>query len=216
VATTPEQVRPANRFIARTVSAQRLLPDTAWWGYGTLHPDCTDIPALVDEIIAQGLVGVKLHGDFQKFMIDSPAAMKIYEVIEGRLPLLLHSGDYRTEYTKPERVANIARAFPKLDIIAAHFGGWSEWGSHALELAELGVYIDTCSSLYAIKPRFAKLLIDTYGADRVFFGTDYPMWRAKKELEYISLLPLSDSERDGILGGNFLRFISKYERNYRN
>ncbi|MDR1409497.1 MAG: amidohydrolase family protein, partial [Oscillospiraceae bacterium] len=207
VATTPAQVRPANRFISNAVAQS----EGRFWGYGTLHPDCEDVPALVDEIIAQGLVGVKLHGDFQKFIIDSPAAMRIYEVLEGRLPVLLHSGDYRTQYTKPERVAKIARTFPKLDIIAAHFGGWSEWGSHALELAEQGVYIDTCSSLYAIKPRFAKLLIDTFGAKQVFFGTDYPMWSAKKELEYISLLPLSDSERKGILGGNFLRFISKYE-----
>jgi len=207
VATVPGQVRSVNRFIAEAVrqSGGRFR------GYGTLHPSCENIPALAEEIISLGLCGVKLHGDFQKFMIDSPAAMKIYECLEGRLPVLLHSGDYRTPYTKPARIANVARAFPKLDIIAAHFGGWSEWGSSALELAELGVYIDTSSSMYAIKPRFAKLLIDTFGAERVFFGTDYPMWRARKELEYISLLPLSDSEREGILSGNYLRFISKYE-----
>jgi len=207
-ATVPEQVPIVNRFIADSVAQS----GGRFWGYGTLHPDCGDIPTLVDEIISLGLVGVKLHGDFQKFLVDSPAAMKIYECLESRLPILLHSGDYRTQYTKPERIVNIARAFPKLDIIAAHFGGWSEWGSHALELAKLGVYVDTCSSLYAIKPCFAKLLIDIFGADKVFFGTDYPMWRAKKELEYISLLPLSDSERRGILGENYLKFISKYER----
>jgi predicted TIM-barrel fold metal-dependent hydrolase len=205
-ATTPAQVRPANQFIAKAVKES----GGRFWGYGTLHPDCEDIPALVEEIIALGLVGVKLHGDFQKFFIDSPSAMKIYECLEGRLPVLLHSGDYRTQYTKPQRVVNVARSFPKLEIIAAHFGAWSEWGSYATEMAELGVYVDTCSSLYAIKPRFARMLIDTFGADRVFFGTDYPMWSARKELEYISLLPLSDSEREGILSGNFLRFISKY------
>ncbi|MCL2024079.1 MAG: amidohydrolase family protein, partial [Oscillospiraceae bacterium] len=207
VATLPTQVRNINKFIAKSVEES----DGRFWGYGTLHPDCEDIPALVDEIIALGLVGVKIHGDFQRFDIDSPAAMRLYECIENRLPLLTHSGDYRTGYTKPARVVNIARAFPKLDIIAAHMGGWSEWGSHAAELAEFGVYVDTCSSLYAVKPRFAKLLIETFGTDKVFFGTDYPMWRAKKELEYIGNLHLSDSEREGILSGNFLRFISKYE-----
>ncbi|MDR0883082.1 MAG: amidohydrolase family protein [Oscillospiraceae bacterium] len=207
-ATTAAQVRPVNQFIAASVAAH----SDRFWGYGTAHPDCTDIPAVVEEIIAAGLVGIKLHGDFQKFLIDSPAAMRIYEACEGRLPVLLHSGDYRTEYTKPARVLNIARTFPKLDIIAAHFGAWSEWGSSAAQLAEAGVYIDTCSSLYALKPRFARLLIDTFGVDHVFFGTDYPMWRTGKELEYLHNLPLTDDERRAILGENFLRFISKYEK----
>lgn len=31
--------------------------------------------------------------------MDDPRLMRIYEIIEGRLPLIVHTGDYRYDYS---------------------------------------------------------------------------------------------------------------------
>jgi len=206
VATAPQQVRAVNAFVAQTAAAcpERLT------GFMTLHPDCEQIPQLAEEALQLGLKGLKLHPDFQHFDCDSPAAMRLYEVIEGRMPLLIHAGDYRTGYTKPARIARIKRTFPNLDIVAAHLGGWSEWGNGIRELADLGIYVDTSSSLYAIRPGFARLIMDTFGMERVLFGTDYPMWDAKTELERLLEVPMTPEEREMLLHGNWERLMGPY------
>lgn len=38
-------------------------------------------------------------------------------------------------------------------------------------------------SLFALTPKKATEIVRRYGADRVLFGTDYPMWNPRGELE---------------------------------
>lgn len=71
------------------------------------------------------------------------------------------------------------------------------------------VYVDSCSSLYAIEPDEAVKIIHRYGADKVFFGTDYPMWHPREELQRFMVLPLTDEEREMILHKNFEKFIGE-------
>lgn len=207
VATTKNQVDSINEFIAQTVddNKDKLI------GFATLHPDSNNIQNQVDNAIKMGLKGVKLHPDFQQFDIDSKNAFKIYEAIEGRLPLLIHTGDYRTQYSKPAKLATVLDAFPKLDVIAAHFGGWSEWEDGALELALKRVYVDTSSSMYAFKPYQIRQLIDIFGSDYVLFGSDYPMWNPKDEIDVLSNIDLSPQDRDKIFYKNIENLLAKYD-----
>lgn len=197
VATTPAQVARINDFIAGSV---REHPE--FIGFATLHPDMENMEEEVERIISMGLKGVKLHSDFQQFLLDEPRAMKIYELLEGRLPLLVHAGDKRYEYSKPHRIARVARAFPGLKLIAAHFGGYSEWDDAEKELSGTGVYVDTSSALFALTKEKALSLIDMYGEDKVFFGTDYPMWDAAEELERFRALGLPEDISEMILHKN--------------
>lgn len=209
VATTPHQVRSINSFIAKSVSEH---PDR-FIGFATLHPGCGDeIPEIVDEAIELGLSGIKLHPDFQEFDIDAPEAMRMYEVLEGRLPILFHTGDYRTQYSKPTKIIKVLEKFPKLDIIAAHFGAWSEWGYGSKELSEAGVYVDSSSSFYAMSPERIMEMIHIFGTDKIFFGSDYPMWNVKKELETFMSLPLSAEDREKILHKNLEGLLAKYRK----
>jgi predicted TIM-barrel fold metal-dependent hydrolase len=203
VATTEAQVESINNFIADSVEANpdRLI------GFATIHPNYADIPTEIDRVVSLGLKGVKIHPDFQQFEIDCREAYKIYECIEGRLPMLVHTGDYRYEWSKPERMAKVLDDFPKLDVIGAHFGGWSVWEHAADILSEKRIWIDTSSSLYALPPEKAAELIRKYGVDRVLFGTDYPMWDASHELELFSKIPLNDNERELILYKNVLDLL---------
>ena len=204
VATTAHQVRSINDFIKRELD---LHPE--FIGFITLHQDLSEeeVFAEVDWAVENGFRGIKLHPDFQKFNIDDPTAEKFYRAAEGRLPILLHMGDDRYEYSKPYRLVNIAKRYPKVNFIAAHFGGYRCWDDAPIYKGLDNVYFDTCSSLPFISAERASELIDTFGADRFFFATDFPMWDAVGELERFNKIPLSDKEREQIFSGNIKRLL---------
>ncbi len=205
VATVPAQVESINNFISQSV---QQYPDKLI-GFGAIHPDYEDPAREIDRVISLGLKGLKLHSDFQNFAMDDEKAFPIYEAAEGRLPILFHCGDTRSDLSSPERLMNVVKRFPKLTVIGAHFAGWSMWDRAAELFAHSGIYADCSSSLYAMSPEHAAELIRKIGADRVMWGTDYPMWSSKEELERFAKLPLTAEEKKMVLSGNALRLIGE-------
>lgn len=212
VASVPAQVEPINNFISESV---REYPEKLI-GFGAMHPDYHDIGKEIERIISLGLRGIKLHSDFQDFAIDDERAFPIYEAAQGRLPILFHNGDTRSDLSSPERLLNVVKRFPKLTVIGAHFAGWSMWKKstglfreYLEENPESPIYTDCSSSLYAMSPEQATKLIRKFGVRRVMWGTDYPMWHAKEELARFAKLPLTDSEKEMVLGGNALRLLGE-------
>ena len=205
VATTAHQVRSINEFIRRECEAH---PE--FIGFITLHQDLSEeeILAEIDFALENNLKGIKLHPDFQKFNIDDESAERFYRTAEGKLPILLHMGDDRYEYSKPARLAKMAKKYPKVNFIAAHFGGYRCWAEAPIYKGLDNVYFDTCSSLPFISAEKARELIDMFGADKFFFGTDFPMWDATGELERFNQIPLTDSEREMILSGNIKKLLN--------
>lgn len=205
VATVPEQVTAINNFISESV---KKYPDKLI-GFGAMHPDFPDIAGETERIISLGLRGIKLHSDFQRFDIDDPKAFPIYEAAEGRLPILFHVGDNRYEYSSPRKLLNVVKQFPRLTVIGAHLAGWSRWDEAAGLFAHSGIYADCSSTLYAMSPEHAAGLIRNIGVDKVLWGTDYPMWDAKEELERFYRLPLTTEEQEMILYKNALRLLGE-------
>ncbi len=205
VATSPHQVGSINEFIARTVEAG----GGRFTGLGTLHPDSADQAADVRHLIRLGLRGVKLHPDIQQFALDDPRCMPIYELLQDcGLPLLLHTGDKRYDYSNPNRLLPVLRRFPGLKVIGAHLGGWSLWEEVNDTLAGIENLWYDCSSTFAwLDPQIARRLILRLGTDRVLFGTDYPMWTPKKELETFLSLDFTDAQRRQILSENAIRLF---------
>ena len=207
VATTPHQVQSINNFIADSVEKSKGL----FIGLGTLHPDSQDIEGDVKYLIDLGLKGVKLHPDIQKFKIDDYRCLKIYELCEKMsLPILMHTGDHRYDYSNPNRLLPVMQIYTGLTVIGAHLGGWSVWDEAVEKLAGLpNLYVDCSSSLYALSPDKAKSIIHAFGADKVLFGTDYPMWDPKTELERFFNIGLTPEENNLILYQNALTFFAK-------
>ncbi|MDR1209815.1 MAG: amidohydrolase family protein [Clostridiales bacterium] len=207
VATTPRQTRSINDFLAETV---REAKDISFAAHCALHQDMTEdeIERELNYAESLGMVGIKLHPDFQRFKIDDPCGYKIYERAEGRFPILFHAGDIRHDYSQPFRIEKVLRDFPRLTVIAAHFGGWSDWDEGARALAgKPNLYVDSCSSLYAISPEKALALVRAFGAENVLFGSDYPMWDSADEIEMIERLGLTGRELDLIMSGNASRLF---------
>lgn len=68
-------------------------------------------------------------------------------------------------------------------------------------------YMDCSSSMFTLGPRRMKELIRIYGAERILFGSDYPMWNPKFELNRFMGLGLTDEENQLILQDNAKRIL---------
>lgn len=209
VAQTPKQVHSVNVFIAESVRESAGL----FFGFCTLHPDMSRAEIRAELAFAKeaGLLGIKLHPDFQRFEIDEKRAYTIYEE-GGGFVFLFHTGDTRFSYSDPARLAKVLRDFPALTAIGAHFGGWSDWENGRSALADSGtryenLYVDLSSSFYAMSPEKAISTIHAFGADRILFGSDFPMWDAYKEYEFLCELNIAEEEKDCILYKNAERLF---------
>jgi predicted TIM-barrel fold metal-dependent hydrolase len=151
--------------------------------------------------------GLKLHPDFQRFNVDDPEVFKIYRAVDARVPILFHAGDDRYTYSAPERIATVAKTFPKQAIIAAHFGGYRCWDRLDAYLGLDNVYFDTCSSLEYLTPAEATAIIQRFGAEKFMFATDFPMWDHEEELAKFMRLGLTDDQKEMILGANAKRLL---------
>lgn len=204
VATTAKQVVSINDYIKSECDQH---PE--FYGFASLHGDYEDIAGEVDRIIAMGLHGVKLHSDFQRTALDSPKSYRIFEAIEGRLPVLVHMGDYRHDYSHPIMLAKVMRDFPKLKVLASHLGGFAAWDeAEATLFGSENIRFDTSSAVCLMSPERAVRLINHYGVDRCMFGTDFPMWDPKKEAELLLSLGFTYDDYKKIFSENAKEFLN--------
>ena len=203
-ATKHEQVRPINEFVKKECELHK-----EFLGFMTLHQDLTEeqVSEEVDFCIKNGFHGIKLHPDFQKFDIDSPDAEKFYRVVGDRLPFLFHTGDNRYTFSAPEKMASMAKKYKNVTFIGAHFGGYRCWDRLDCYKGLDNVYFDTSSALDFIGSEKAKELINKFGAEKYFFGTDFPMWDATEELKRFLSISLSDDDREKILAKNIKNLL---------
>ncbi|MDR2185924.1 MAG: amidohydrolase family protein [Treponema sp.] len=201
-AAVPGQVQSINNYIAETAAVHGEFT-----GFGTLHRDMQNPGAEIRRITDLGLKGIKLHPDMQRFNIDDEKMMDIYALLEGRLPVIFHTGDYRYPYSHPARLARVLDQFPRLVAVAAHFGGWSLFDLALEYLRDRFCYFDVSSSIPFLGASRAEELIHIYGAERFLFGSDYPMWDPGSCLREFMGLNLSDGEQELILWKNAMRLL---------
>ncbi|HHW32394.1 MAG TPA: amidohydrolase [Clostridiaceae bacterium] len=202
-ATKPEQVKPINDFISLLISQYDCFT-----GFGTLHPDMENIEEEIDRMISMGIKGIKMHPEFQEFYLDEDRMIPLYKAVEGRLPLLVHMGDKNKNSSSPARLAKIIDQFPKLQVIAAHLGGYSMWDESLEFLAGKNLYMDTSSSLMILDSTTAEKIIRTHGIDKIVFGSDYPMWSFEEEIDRFLKLKLTETERKMIFWDNINNLLS--------
>lgn len=203
VAIRPENVPSINHFIAEEVRAH---PE--FLGFGTVHAGMENIADVAEQICQMGMKGIKLHPDCQKFNIDDPRLFPMYEAIEGKLPVFLHMGDKRYDHSHPARLRRVLELFPRLDAMAAHFGGYSMYETACQELKDKNCIMDVSSSLMFMQPGEAERYINLYGAERMAFGTDYPVWDPVEEVERFLRLDLTAEQQEQIAWKTAARFLN--------
>lgn len=111
----------------------------------------------------------------------------MYEEMEKTdMFLIAHMGDPRVDVSGPSHMLPIAETFPRLRCIASHLGNWGDWDVEKIRpLAQLpNVYTDISSSFSYVKDHKPLYeILRCYDPTHVFFGSDYPIWCPKKELQ---------------------------------
>ncbi len=214
VATNAHQVQKVNDSIASLAKKSRE-EGFMTVGFAGMHQDFPDFEAEIDRVEKLGLSGVKIHPDIQGIDIDDPKMLRLYEIVEGRLPIYFHIGDDRPQYrfSEPKKLRRVLDMFPKLEVVAAHLGGYKA-SEEALEYlaGHERVWYDTSSALWYLSPERASEIIRALGYDRVMFGTDYPVKNTATELELFARLAVPEEYRQDILYNNAVRFLHLEEK----
>lgn len=202
--------------------------DLIW--FGCVHPYAPNWKEELQRIAAAGLKGIKLHPQYQGFVIDDPRAIRVLEKC-GELGLIVvnHSGKepaYPGVLTStPQQIRNALKQAGPVTFVGAHMGAlmcWDEaldmygdlpnvyletsWGLRQLMVGERGYYSQEALGL--MEPdAFVKLIRDL-GANRVLFGSDTP-WRGQKQtVDGIWALPLTDEEKELIFHKNAEKLLN--------
>ena len=207
-ATTEHQVEHINRYICREAQAHpQFLP------CGTIHAayaEHEDFRAELAWMRHNGLHGLKIHPEFQHFNLDDQRLFPVFEEMERTdMFLISHTGDPRVEVSGPERMVRVAETFPRLRCIATHLGSWGDWEMERVRpLTKLAnVYVDISSSFAYVEDKRPLLeLLHAYDPTHIFFGSDYPIWCPKKELDKTLALGLEPALLEDILFNNFAAF----------
>lgn len=203
-ATRPDQVRNINDYLASKIS-DRLI------GFGTLHPDFADFRRELERMRSLGLRGIKFHPDFQQFDFDDPRMFPIFEAIPPDMPIMVHAGDPKSDYSAPRRIARVLELFPHLTLIAAHMGGYGVWDEAERRLIGKNLWLDASSVVGHIPAERVERLIRAHGAERVLFGSDYPSVSHANAVASILNMNLSESERELLFWKNACRLLSVEE-----
>lgn len=203
VATRPEQVIHINDFMS-----SRTKDSDVFIGCGTVHAAMENPAKEAERVLAMGLHGIKMHPDIQGFDIDDPRLFPVYEAIEGKIPVFLHMGDPRMDYSHPARLRKVLELFPKLEAEAAHFGGYCVQEIAYQQLKDTSCIMDISSSLMFMAPGEPEKYINAYGAERLAFGTDYPLWDPVTEMERFLRLNITDEQKEQIACKTAQRFLN--------
>ena len=202
VSNSPKRVRHINEFL---LAESQKYDD--FIGFGTLHAGMDGLEAEAEWILQKGLRGIKMHPDSQQFNIDDERLFPVYDLLQDKIPVMLHMGDLRYNFSHPVRLKRVLQLFPRLKVIAAHFGGYSMYHTARELLWDTDCIFDTSSSLMFMEEGVAEKYIRSYGPERMAYGTDYPLWDPVKEVGRFSRLKLTDGEFDQIFHRTAEQFL---------
>lgn len=176
------------------------------FAFGSVFPYSENIIEELERIKELGLVGVKLHPDYQGFNIDDIKMKPVYKKIsELGLITVFHAGmDYgfAPPYgATPEKIATALNWFSS-PVIAAHWGGVG-CGEKVLELlCGKEIYFDTSFGYGTMPKYYAEKIIEKHGTDKILFGTDSPWHNKTMEMRLLDSLKLSAEDMEKITHRN--------------
>ena len=183
-------------------------------GFGCVQPH--NGGKAVDEAARCIDLGMKGIGELASYppappLYDIDALRPICEILrKADLPLMLHSNEvvghsYPGKCNIPLRsLYDFIRAFPEVRILLSHWGGgffFYELMPEVARAAEMTWY-DTAASPFLYDRRIYSVAVTIVGADRVLFGSDYPLIRPGRYIEEMEGSGLGQEERHKILGQN--------------
>ena len=109
----------------------------------------------------------------------------------------------------PDVLYPLITGFPELKLVCAHWGGGLPFYALMPEVktALNNVFFDTAASPFLYTPQIYQQVIDITGADKILFGTDYPLMPQGRVLTEVRSLNLPEETEGLILSGNARRLL---------
>jgi predicted TIM-barrel fold metal-dependent hydrolase len=190
-------------------------------GFGSVDPHKgARAVAELERFPEYGLKGVKFHPSIQAFAPDDERYWPVFAKCEQLgLTALFHTGTsgigagqpggqgIRLDYARPIRLDAVAATFPRLNLIAAHFGYPWHLEMLAIALHKTNVFID----ISGWAPRYIppEVVREMKGRlqDQFLFGSDYPFIQPERCLEELEKLEIPEPALQKILIGNGSRLL---------
>jgi predicted TIM-barrel fold metal-dependent hydrolase len=213
--TTHELCVETNDYIIESISRypQRLV------GFCAVQPQSPQAAvAEIERCANAGIRGVgELRPDIQLFDLGDEIVMEpLVEVLrKHQLILLTHASepvghDYPGKGgITPDILYPFITSFPDLTIVCAHWGGGLPFYALMPEVRQAmsNVYFDTAASPFLYSPQVYNQVIQLVGADKILFGSDYPLLAQRRLLEEIKGLDLPEEIKELIISGNAQRLL---------
>jgi predicted TIM-barrel fold metal-dependent hydrolase len=204
----------------------RAYPDRLL-GFAAVQPMAKQLALEgLERALDEGLCGVgEIFPQAQGFSFDDPYFKRILEfVIDRRVPVNLHVTDPVIRTTAVSKATplpdliQLAKDFPQAKLILAHWGGglpFYELNAQVHQILQ-NVFYDCAASPLLYDKRVFRTVIDLVGADRVLYGSDYPLLLYPREqgvpefkrfLNDIVTAGLTSEEQEKVLGKNLLRLV---------
>ncbi len=188
-------------------------------GFCSVQPQSYE--AAIDEIercAKEGIRGVgEIRPDMQLFDPRDEEVMKpfINAVMKHKLMLLSHASEPigRSYPGKgvltPEVLYPFISNYPDLIIILAHWGGGLPFYALMPEVnkAMKNVFFDTAASPLLYRPQIYEQVVQLVGAERILFGSDYPLAEQRRALEEVTSLNIPRETKNLILADNAQKLL---------
>lgn len=178
---------------------------------------------MIDDALRAGAVGVgELNADAQGFDLEQPTVLEEIGVLcaERDVPVLLHCSEplghsYPGKGTAtPDKLLSAITSLPDTTWVLAHWGGGLPFYELMPEVraATRKVIYDMAASTYLYRFDVIETVTRLVGADRVVFGSDYPLLGQATFLRRVRAAISEETNVDLILGGNSRRVFGLPDR----
>jgi hypothetical protein len=157
------------------------------------------VEAEVEACLAAGAVGLKIAPMFIRARPDDEVMEVVWRCARDHGVFVLsesgaHGYDSSVAWGHPANFDAVLRAYPSVTVQLAHLGQGAEDDVAALTNRYANVVTDTSLRLGVEPPARTADIIRRIGADRVLFGTNYPLVDQGAYAAALRALPLTDDE----------------------
>jgi predicted TIM-barrel fold metal-dependent hydrolase len=176
--------------------------------FAGVDPSLPDAPAQLEAYIAAGGVsGIKIHPALAG---PDPTDDRMYELVQvaykHELPVQIHTGSFPFEAIRHDDDASILKpviqAFPGVTFVLAHIG----WNQHRTVLHLAHDHPNVCVESSWQPPTVIRQAVDILGAERVLFGSDFPLLQQKPAMQVLKAA-LTAGEAHLVMRQNALRLL---------
>ncbi len=218
--TDRDLAREVNDYLIRAAAAN---PDRIT-AFASVNPEWGDEAVReASRCLDAGARGIgEIHADSQRFDITDRAVMDpLMALLSARdVPITVHASEpVGHEYpgkgsSTPDRLLQFAKNFPDNRMVFAHLGGGLPFYAAMPEVGEAlqNIWYDTAALPFLYRPSAIVAAAKTAGADRLLFGTDYPLLTHRRVIDCVRSADLSQDVVDGIMGANAAFLIDVAEQ----